>query len=610
MPVRIDPSRDALFDELGLMRLRESYMRPDEKSPQERFAYVAEKFATDEAHAQRIYDYASRHWLSFSTPILSFGRSKKGLPISCFLAYMDDSAEGLVDTLSEVNWLSMLGGGVGIHVGIRSADEKSVGVMPHLKVYDAACLAYRQGSTRRGSYAAFLDANHPDIISFVEMRKPTGDQNLKALNLHHGVNISDAFMEKIEAVMRDADTDDSWPLVNPANGEVVETIRARDLWQRILEMRMHTGEPYLVFVDAAKRALPEWLKKQGLSIHGSNLCTEIFLPTAKNRTAVCCLSSVNLEYFDEWSSDPRFIPDAMAFLDNVLQYFIDHAPDTIARAKYSAERERSVGLGAMGFHAYLQKKGIPLESALAKSVNMRMFRHIRSECARADSLLCEERGPCPDAAEAGVARRFSHWNAVAPNASSSLIMGGTSPSIEPYRANIYRQDTISGAYILKNRFLRTKLAELGLDKDAVWADIIAHDGSIQHREDIPENIRAVFKTAFEIDQRWLVELAADRQPYIDQGQSLNLFFRPDVSIAYLHACHFTAWKRGLKSLYYNRSDKLRKADRVGVAAERNRLDVDSPQPNQTEAFASVRAAEPEIDMRAVADDTGCLACEG
>lgn len=597
MTVKMDLSRDALFDELGLMRLRESYMREDEDSPQERFAFVAEQFATDEAHAQRIYDYASRHWLSFSTPILSFGRSKRGLPISCFLAYMDDSAEGLVDTLSEVNWLSMLGGGVGIHVRIRSADEKSVGVMPHLKVYDAACLAYRQGSTRRGSYAAFLDADHPDIIPFVEMRKPTGDQNLKALNLHHGVNLSDAFMQKIEAVMRDADADDSWPLINPANGETVETIRARDLWQRILEMRMQTGEPYLIFTDAANRALPSWLREKGLAIHGSNLCTEIFLPTSKDRTAVCCLSSVNLEHYDEWSQEPRFIPDAMAFLDNVLQYFIDHAPDTIARAKRSAERERSVGLGAMGFHAYLQKKGIPLESALAKSVNMRIFRHIREECARADALLCESHGPCPDAAEAGVARRFSHWNAVAPNASSSLIMGGTSPSIEPYRANIYRQDTISGAYILKNRFLKAKLAELGLDNDDVWADLIAHDGSVQHRDDIPENVKSVFKTAFEIDQRWLVELAADRQAYIDQGQSLNLFFRPDVSIAYLHACHFMAWKRGLKSLYYNRSDKLRKADKVGVVAERNRLDVPD-------------AAEPALDMRAVADDSTCLACEG
>ena len=551
MAVQIDQSRDALFDELGLMRLRESYMRADEKSPQERFKFVAETFGSNPEHAARIYEYASRHWLSFATPILAFGRTGRGLPVSCYLSYMDDSAEGLIETLSEVNRLSMLGGGVGIHVGIRSADEKSVGVMPHLKVYDASCLAYRQGSTRRGSYAAFLSIDHPDIIPFIEMRKPTGDQNLKALNLHHGVNITDAFME----------------------------------------MRMHTGEPYLVFTDTANRALPSWLKDKGLSIHGSNLCTEIFLPTSKDRTAVCCLSSVNLEYYDEWRGNEQFIDDAMEFLDNVLQYFIEHAPDGIRRARYSAMRERSVGLGAMGFHAYLQKRGIAFESAAAKFTNRDMFRHIAAAVEKADARLCAERGPCPDAADSGVMRRFSHRMAVAPNASSSLIMGGTSPSIEPYRANIYRQDTISGAYIVKNRFLKAELAKRGLDTDDVWADIIAHDGSVQHREDLPKEVRDVFKTAIELDQRWIIELAADRQAFIDQGQSVNLFFPPDVSIAYLHACHFPAWKKGLKSLYYNRSDKLRKADRVGVQVERRRI-------------------EDQISMQAVADNTTCLACEG
>lgn len=591
MAVQIDQSRDALFDELGLMRLRESYMRADEKSPQERFKFVAETFGSNPEHAARIYEYASRHWLSFATPFLAFGRTGRGLPVSCYLSYMDDSAEGLIETLSEVNRLSMLGGGVGIHVGIRSADEKSVGVMPHLKVYDASCLAYRQGSTRRGSYAAFLSIDHPDIIPFIEMRKPTGDQNLKALNLHHGVNITDAFMEKIEASMRDADADDSWDLRHPTTGEVVATVSARDLWQRLLEMRMHTGEPYLIFTDTANRALPSWLKDKGLSIHGSNLCTEIFLPTSKDRTAVCCLSSVNLEYYDEWRGNEQFIDDAMEFLDNVLQYFIEHAPDGIRRARYSAMRERSVGLGAMGFHAYLQKRGIAFESAAAKFTNRDMFRHIAAAVEKADARLCAERGPCPDAADSGVMRRFSHRMAVAPNASSSLIMGGTSPSIEPYRANIYRQDTISGAYIVKNRFLKAELAKRGLDTDDVWADIIAHDGSVQHREDLPKEVRDVFKTAIELDQRWIIELAADRQAFIDQGQSVNLFFPPDVSIAYLHACHFSAWKKGLKSLYYNRSDKLRKADRVGVQVERRRI-------------------EDQISMQAVADNTTCLACEG
>lgn len=591
MTLQLDYSRDALFDELGMIRLRESYMRADEKSPQERLAFVAQAFASNEEHAQRIYEYASKHWLSFSTPVLSFGRTKKGLPVSCFLSYMEDSAEGLVRTLSEVNWLSMLGGGVGIHLAIRSADEKSVGVMPHLKVYDAACLAYRQGTTRRGSYAAFLPVDHPDIIQFIEMRKPTGDQNMRTLNLHHGINISDAFMRKIEESMLDGNADDSWPLIDPHTGEVVEVASARDIWQRILELRMQTGEPYLVFTDTANRVLPDWLKQQGLKINGSNLCTEIFLPTNADRTAVCCLSSVNLEYFDDWKDDERFIDDVMEFLDNVLQYFIDHAPDSIARAKRSAERERSVGLGALGLHAYFQRKGIPFDSAMAKVNNRRMFAHIHEKCAQADARLCAERGACPDAKAAGVARRFSHWMAVAPNASSSLIVGNTSPSIEPRRANVYRQDTISGAHIVKNRYLVQALEELDMNTDDVWADIIAHDGSVQHIEAIPQEVREVFKTAQELDQRWLIDLAADRQLYIDQGQSLNLFFPADVSIAYLHACHFMAWKKGLKSLYYCRSDKLRKADRVGVAIERRRIEED-------------------INMREVLEDSTCLACEG
>ena len=465
MTIKMDFSRDALFDELGLVRLRESYMRPEEKSPQERLAFVAQSFASDDEHAQRIYDYASRQWLSFSTPVLSFGRMKRGLPVSCFLSYMHDSAEGLLQTLTEVNCLSMLGGGVGIHLGIRSADEKSVGVMPHLKIYDAACLAYRQGTTRRGSYAAFLDISHPDIIPFIEMRKPTGDQNMRTLNLHHGINISDAFMQKITKCMQDDNADDSWQLIDPHSKKIIETVSARDLWQRILELRMQTGEPYLIFTDTAEKALPHWLKAKNLHINGSNLCTEIFLPTNEQRTAVCCLSSLNLEYFDEWRNDSQFIDDVMEFLDNVLQYFIEHAPNSIKRAKLSAFKERSVGLGALGFHSYLQKKGIPFESVIAKSINKQIFSHIRQCCELADKRLCALRGPCPDASDAGVMRRFSHWMAIAPNASSSLIVGNTSPSIEPRRANVYRQDTLSGAYITKNRHLQQALKELNLDTE-------------------------------------------------------------------------------------------------------------------------------------------------
>jgi ribonucleoside-diphosphate reductase alpha chain len=588
--VSIDLSRDSLFDELGIQRLRESYMKDEEVSPQERFAYVSESFASNQEHAQRLYDYSSKHWLSYSTPILSFGRSKRGLPISCFLNYMDDSAEGLVDNLSETNWLSMYGGGVGVHVGIRNGDDKSTGVMPHLKIYDASSLAYRQGRTRRGSYAAYLDIHHPDIIQFLEMRKPTGDQNVRTLNLHHGINITDEFMTIIEKAMKDPDFDDSFQLKNPANGEVVETVSAKYLWQKILDLRMQTGEPYLVFIDTANKAMPKWLSDKGLKINGSNLCTEIFLPTNEKRTAVCCLSSLNLEYYDDWKNDKQFILDVMEMLDNVLQYFIDKAPSTIARAKYSAMMERSIGVGTLGFHAFLQKKGVAIDGVMAKSYNNEIFKHIHASCLIADSVLERQRGSCIDAGHDNTHRRFSHHTAIAPNASSSLIMGNTSPSVEPYRANVFRQDTLSGAFVYKNRFLKAQLAALGMDDDDTWASIISNEGSVQHL-DISDQLKEVFKTAMEIDQRWLVELAADRQKYIDQGQSINLFFHANVSIKYLHAIHFLAWKSGLKSLYYLRSEKVRKADKVGAQIKRQRI-------------------EDDIDLKQVAEGETCLACEG
>jgi ribonucleoside-diphosphate reductase alpha chain len=588
--VDIDLSRDNLFDELGKQRLKESYMKDDEVSPQERFAFVSASFASNQEHAQRLYEYSSKHWLSYSTPVLSFGRSKRGLPISCFLNYMDDSAEGLVDNLSETNWLSMMGGGVGVHVGIRNSDDKSTGVMPHLKIYDASSLAYRQGRTRRGSYAAYLDIHHPDIIQFLEMRKPTGDQNVRTLNLHHGINITDEFMTIIERCMKDDNADDSFNLINPANGDVVDTISAKYLWQKILELRMQTGEPYLIYINTANRALPSWLKDKGLTINGSNLCTEIFLPTNENRTAVCCLSSLNLEYYDEWKNNKQFILDVMEMLDNVLQYFIDNAPDSIARARSSAMMERSIGIGTLGFHAFLQKKGVAIDGVLAKSYNNEIFKHIYNQCVIGDAILVTSRGECPDAHLSGVRRRFSHWTAIAPNASSSLIMGNTSPSIEPYRANVFRQDTLSGAFVYKNRFLKAELEKLGMDDDDTWASIISNDGSIQHL-DVPEKLKEVYKTAMEIDQRWLIELAADRQRYIDQGQSVNLFFPANVSVKYLHSIHFLAWKSGLKSLYYLRSEKVRKADKVGAQIKRQRI-------------------EDEIDLKQIADGDTCLACEG
>jgi len=592
--IEVDYTRDSLFDELGLKRLKESYMKEEENSPQERFAYVSKAFGTNQVHAQRLYEYSSRHWLSYSTPILSFGRSKRGLPISCFLPYLDDSAEGLVDCLSEVNWLSMLGGGVGIGIGIRSTDDKSVGVMPHLRTYDASSLAYRQGRTRRGSYAAYLDISHPDILIFLEMRKPTGDPNMRTLNLHHGINITDGFMHLIEKCMLDKDADDTWELKDPHSGEVKDKVSAKELWQRILEIRMQTGEPYLHFIDTSNRKMPDFQKKLGLSIKQSNLCSEIILPTDKERTAVCCLSSLNLEYYDEWKNDKLFLKDVAEMLDNVLQYFIDNAPDYISRAKYSAKRERSIGIGALGFHAYLQRNGIIWESALATSANIRIFKHIREQLDEANVQLGTERGEAPDAK--GTGRRFSHVMAIAPNASSSILMGNTSPSVEPYRANAYRQDTLSGSHLNKNKWLDKIIkekcdADASLDYNEIWSSIIANDGSVQHLEFLEESTREVFKTGMEIDQRWIVDHAAHRQDFIDQAQSINLFFRPDVNIKYLHAVHFQAWKQGLKTLYYCRSEKLAKADKVSKKIERQVIQ--------------------ELDLKALAStEEVCLACEG
>jgi ribonucleoside-diphosphate reductase alpha chain len=591
--IKVDYTRDNLFDELGLIRLKESYMKDDEVSPQERFAFVSKTFGSNEEHAQRLYEYSSKHWLSYSTPILSFGRSKRGMPISCFLNYIEDTAEGLVDNLSETNWLSMLGGGVGIGFGIRSADDKSTGVMPHLKMYDASSLAYRQGRTRRGSYAAYLSIDHPDIINFLEMRKPTGDQNMRTLNMHHGINIPDRFMEIIEKCMIDPEADDSWNLVDPHSKEIRETVSAKELWQKLLEMRMMTGEPYIHFIDESNRQMPQWLKDKGLRINQSNLCSEIILPTNEKRTAVCCLSSLNLEYYDEWKDDPLFLRDVAEMLDNVLQYFIENAPSAIKRAKYSAKQERSIGIGALGWHAYLQRNNLPWESSLAVGRNKNIFKNIREKLDVANKELGLERGEAPDAV--GTGNRFSHLMAIAPNASSSILMGNTSPSIEPYRANAYRQDTLSGSHLNKNRWLDELIIRLSNEKPAewygdTWSSIIANDGSVQHLDWMDDWAKDVFKTSMEIDQRWLIQHASDRQEFIDQAQSVNLFFRPDSHIKYIHAVHFQAWKQKLKTLYYCRSDKIAKADKVSKRIEREIIK--------------------EINLHDLTEGNECLACEG
>ncbi len=590
--IEIDLSRDQMFDQLGIRRLKESYMADVETSPQHRFAFVSKKFSSNDQHAQRLYDYVSQHWLSYSTPILSFGRTERGLPISCYLNYIDDSSAGLVDTLSETNWLSMMGGGVGIGFGIRSSDEKSTGVMPHMKIYDASSLAYRQGKTRRGSYAAYLDISHPDIITFLEMRKPTGDQNMRCLNLHHGINISDKFMLLLEQCMIDPDIDDMWELVDPHNKQIIDHISAKDLWQRIMEIRMQTGEPYIHFIDASNRGLQQEQKDLGLSIKQSNLCTEVILPTDAERTAVCCLSSVNLEYYDDWNGNSLFLHDVAEMLDNVLDYFINNAPSQLKRAINSAYRERAIGIGTLGFHAYLQKKGIAFESALAKSANIRIFKHIEQYINAANLLIGKQRGPAPDVPNSG--KRFSHTMAIAPNASSSIIMGNTSPSVEPWRANAYRQDTLSGAYMNKNKFLDKLIKIRCADNDKlnynqIWSTIIANDGSVQHLSFLDEYDKSVYKTAMEIDQRWIIEHAADRQKMIDQGQSINLFFRPNVNILYLHAVHFLAWKLGMKTLYYCRSEKIGKTDKLAKRIERQIIK--------------------EIDLEQLIEGDECLACQ-
>lgn len=591
--IKKDYSRDILVDTHGKLRLKESYMIDSEDSPQDRFAFVSYSFSSNLEHAQRLYEYSSKHWLSYATPILSFGRSKRGLPISCFLNFIDDTAEGLVDNLSETNWLSMMGGGVGIGFGIRSADDKSTGVIPHLKIYDASSLAYKQGKTRRGSYAAYLDINHPDIINFIEMRKPTGDVNLRAPNMHHGVNITDEFMNIIEQCMINPEFDDSFNLVDPNTKDVRETVSAKRLWELLLETRMMTGEPYLHFIDRSNEKLPKFLKDKGLRVNQSNLCSEIILPTNEQRTAVCCLSSLNLSYYDEWKNDKMFIKDVCEMLDNVLQYFIDNAPKEISRAVYSASQERSIGIGTLGFHDYLQKKNTPFEGMLAKSINCSIFNNICTKVNISNQELGKERGEAPDAKGSG--RRFSLTMAIAPNASSSIICGNTSPSIEPYPANAYLQDTLSGSLLNKNRNLDNIIKlkceqDEKLNYDDIWSEILVNDGSIQKMNLFSEDEKEIYKTAMELDQRWIIEHAADRQDFIDQAQSLNVFFRPTVNIKYLHATHFMAWKKGLKTLYYCRTEKIAKADKVAKKIEREIIQ--------------------ELDMTALVNNEECLMCQG
>ncbi len=569
--VDVDRSRDRLLTDFGKATLDDRYLLPGE-SYQDLFARVASFYADDTAHAQRLYSYISKLWFMPATPVLSNGGTRRGLPISCFLNEATDSLDGIVGLWNENVWLASKGGGIGSYWGnLRSIGErvgangKTSGVVPFIRVMDSLTLAISQGSLRRGSAAVYLPVDHPEIEEFVEIRRPTGgDPNRKALNLHHGVLLSDAFMRAVEA-------DEIWPLLSPLDGTVQKTISARSLWIRILTARIETGEPYVVYIDHVNRALPEQQKLAGLRVKTSNLCSEITLPTGidqhgQQRTAVCCLSSLNLEYYHAWKDHPLFIEDCLRFLDNVLQDFIDHAPDSMAKARYSAARERSVGLGVMGFHSFLQANGIPLESVMSKVWNKQMFKHIKTQADAASRRLAEERGPCLDAAEYGIMERFSNKIAIAPTASISIICGGASPGIEPNAANAYNHKTLSGSFSVRNKYLQRLLEEKGCNDEATWSSITVNGGSVQHLDCLDDDEKAVFRTAIEMDQRWLIDLAADRTPYICQAQSLNIFLQPDIHKRDLHQLHFQAWKKGVKSLYYCRSLSIQRAEKVSEAS--------------------------------------------
>ena len=567
MKINIDYSRDDLLTESGKTILKDRYLLPTEASPQDGFARAAKTFADDQAHAQRLYDYASKLWFMFSTPVLSNGGTTRGLPISCFLNYVDDSREGLADHYTENIWLSSMGGGIGGYWGdvrsqgmATSIGNKTTGVIPFMHVVDSQMTAFHQGATRRGSYASYMDVSHPEIVEFIEMRKPTGgDIHRKNLNLHHGINITDSFMEAVQK-------GDSWDLIDPHTKQVIKTTDARTLWIKILETRIATGEPYISFIDTVNAALPESQKKLGLKFNHSNLCSEITLPTAKDRTAVCCLSSVNLEYFDEWKDNKLFIEDLVRMLDNVLEHFITSAPSYMWRAVNSARCERAIGLGAMGLHSYFQKREVAMDGEKSKDINEYIFKHIHNEAQSANEKLGAERGSPADMEGTGL--RHSHVIAIAPNASSSVICGGTSPSIEPLRANAFSQKTLSGTFLMKNKYLERVLIRHDRNNKEVWKSIVTNGGSVQHLDFLSDEEKEVFKTAIEMDQRLLVDLAADRQQYICQSQSLNLFLPPDVDTKTLHGIHLRAWKGKVKTLYYMRSQALKKVENLSSQIER------------------------------------------
>ena len=571
--MKIDLEKDQLLTEYAINMLTDFYMRDHENSPQEAYARAAEAWSKykgemDAELAGRLYHYVSHKWFMFASPVLSNApngvKKDNGLPISCFLTYVPDSLEGLIDHSSELRWLSVLGGGVGGHWSdVRTVSDKAPGPIPFLHTVDADMIAYRQGKTRKGSYAAYMDVHHPDIVEFLNMRIPTGDVQRKALNLHNAINITDEFMD---AVFKG----EKFALRDPAKGTVAEEIDARKLWERILEIRFRTGEPYLNFIDEANRHLPEQLKKKGLKIHGSNLCNEIHLPTSDDRTAVCCLSSLNLEFYEDWK-DTTIVEDLITMLDNVIEYFIENAPDAISRAKYSASQERSLGLGAMGFHSLLQSKGIAWESDDAARINEEVFEAISGRAKAQSRALAEERGEAPDMVGSGL--RNAHLLAIAPNASSGIILS-TSPSIEPMKANAYTHRTRAGSFLVKNKYLEEVLNAHERNNESTWSSIITNKGSVQHLDFLTDEEKSVFKTAQELDQHWVVQHAADRQKYICQGQSVNLFFPSGSARSYVNSVHLKAFREKLKGLYYLRTEAKSRAETVSEKVERDALKDD------------------------------------
>jgi len=565
--IKIDRRRDDNLTDFGRATLSDRYLGENE-SYQDLFARVASHYADDNIHAQRLYNYISNLWFMPATPVLSNGGTKRGLPISCFLNEAGDSLNGILDLWSENVWLAARGGGIGSYWGnLRSIGEqigrvgKTSGIIPFIKVMDSLTMAISQGSLRRGSAACYLPIDHPEIEEFIEMRRPTGgDPNRKALNLHHGVLVTDAFMRAVE-------TDEQWALKSPKDGSIQSAISARNLWIRLLTARIETGEPYIIFIDTVNRLIPQHHKLAGLNVKTSNLCSEITLPTGpdrdgKDRTAVCCLSSLNVEKYDDWKNDENFIKDVMKFLDNVLEDFIEKAPEEFKDAKYAALRERSVGLGVMGVHSFFQQKMVPFESVMSKVWNKKIFEHIQKEVNQASKDLAEERGPCPDAADYGFKERFSNKTAIAPTASISIICGGTSPGIEPIAANSYTHKTLSGSFNVRNKYLKKILEKNGKNDDETWSRITTNQGSVSHLDFLSQEEKDVFKTAFELNQKWIVELGADRTPHVSQAQSINLFLPADVHKKELHEIHFQAWKKGLKSLYYCRSKSIQRAENI------------------------------------------------